>query len=58
MGEAAGAVIYYTFVILYLFFKFIVMFHAVKNKKGYLWMLAVLIPAVDFYYYFKYVKVK
>jgi len=57
MGEAAGAVIYYTFIILYLFFKFIVMFHVVKNKKGYLWMLAVLIPGVDFYYYFKYAKI-
>lgn len=57
MGEAAGTVIYYTFIFLYLFFKFIVMFHAVKNKKGYMWMLAVLIPGVDFYYYFKYVKV-
>jgi hypothetical protein len=56
MGEAAGAVIYYTLIILYAFFKLIVVFHAAKNKKNFLWILAVLIPGFDFYYYFKFVK--
>jgi hypothetical protein len=56
MGESAQVVILYTIIILYLFFKFIVMFHAIKNKKGYFWMIAVLIPGVDLYYYFKHVK--
>lgn len=58
MGEAAGNVIFYTVVILYLFFKFIVMFHVIKNNKGYLWMLGVLIPGIDFYYYFRFVKMQ
>ena len=58
MGEAAGAVLYYTIIILYLFFKVIVIVHAVKYQKSALWIIAVLTPLVDFYYYFKYVKVK
>ncbi len=50
-------VIYYSFAILYLLFKFVVFYHAIKNKKGIYWVLAVLIPFVDIYYYFKYVQV-
>jgi hypothetical protein len=56
MGDAAGVVVFYTLIILYAFFKFIVMYHVIKNNKGYFWMLAVLIPGLDFYYYFKYIK--
>lgn len=58
MGEAAEAVLFYTFVFLYVFFKVIVIIHAVKNKKGSLQLLAALIPGFDLYYYFKYIKVK
>lgn len=57
MGESAQVVIIYSIVILYLFFKFIVMYHAIKNNKGILWIILVLIPGVDFYYYFTHVKV-
>lgn len=50
-------VIAYSLAILYLFFKFVVLYHAAKNQKGSFWVLAVILPIVDFYYYYKYVKV-
>jgi hypothetical protein len=50
-------VITYTSAILYLLFKFVVIYHAAKNQKGYFWVLVVILPIVDFYYYYKYVKV-
>jgi hypothetical protein len=56
MGEAALTVLYYSVIILYLFFKLIVITHVIKNNMGYFWMLGVLLPGVDFYYYYKYAK--
>ena len=49
-------IILYTAVILYLFFKVIVIIHAIKNQAGILWPVLVLIPGVDVYYYARFVK--
>jgi len=49
-------VIYYSFGFLYLLFKFVVFYHSIKNHMGIYWTLAVILPLVDFYYYFKYVQ--
>lgn len=56
MGESAQVVILYTFIFLYLFFKAIVIIHAVKNNTNALWIILVLIPGIDFYYYFTKIK--
>jgi len=49
-------VIYYSFGFLYVLFKFVVFYHSIKNHMGIYWTLAVILPVVDFYYYFKYVQ--
>jgi len=58
MGPAAETVILYTAIILYLFLKFVVIYHALKFEKSTMWAILVLLPLADFYYYFKYAKVK
>ena len=50
-------VIFFTAVILYLLFKFVVIYHAAKNQTGYFWLLIAILPITDFYYYYKYVKI-
>lgn len=56
MGEAAQSIIIYTFIFLYAFFKVIVVIHAVKNRKSNLLILSSVVPGIDLYYYFKYIK--
>ena len=48
----------YTAILLYAFFKFVVIFHAAKNQPGYFWLLLTILPVTDFYYYFKFIKVR
>lgn len=49
-------VVVYSALIIYSLFKFVVIFHSVKNNAGNFLRLLAIIPLTDFYYYFKYVK--
>ncbi|GEM_PF-4663696 len=46
----------YSGIIIYSLFKFVVIYHSIKNNAGNFLILMAIIPLTDFYYYFKYVK--